>query len=227
MLYNVGVKLVIGVPTPENVPVKFASNLVDIMFTTQREVKDLKRLDFIYSTGVRTDKNRNVILDKAINEDFTHILWLDADMIYPTDIVKTYIEAKPDLDVMGCLYFKRAHPYDPIGYVKGDNPLRPFQHIDPSKVPDDTILIVDGLGFGGVLVNLDVYRGMGDDKWMVYGSGFHLPFDNENGITHDLLFCRKAQEYGYQILLHTGVRPSHLMTKEVTMEDWKQANAIL
>jgi len=227
--YNIQVKLVIGVPSPENIPVKFTHNLIDIMFTTQREVKGLERLDFVYATGVRTDKNRNVIIDKVLNEDFTHILWLDADMIYPADIVKTYLNVSPEPDIIGCLYFKRAYPYDPIGYVKNEeyDPIKPFRYIDPNLVPDNSALIVDGLGFGGVLINLDVYRKMGEDKWMNYGSGFHLPHKNENALTHDLVFCRKAQEYGYKILLHTGVRPSHLMTKEVTIEDWKEANATL
>lgn len=218
-------KLAIGVPCPDRIPIEFASNLVDIMFTTAKFPK-IEKLVFVHATGVRTDKNRNKILDDVLKQDFTHILWLDADMVFPNDIVYTYMNADPTLDIMGCLYFKRSEPYDPIAYIYNpdESSLRPYMSLDPSKLPENTVVEVDGLGFGGVLVNLDVYRELGDDKWMVYGRNFHLPFDTTDKETHDLNFFKKAKDKGFKVLLHTGVKPTHLATVQIGEEDWKRAN---
>lgn len=218
-------KIAIAVPAPENVPISFTNNLIGII-TEAQKTEGVERVDFHYSTGVRTDKNRNTLIQNILETDATHILWLDADMIYPADILRQYVTLKPDLDIMGCLYFKRSYPFDPIAYVRNDNPEKPFRWLDPRKVnevDDKTVIEVDGLGFGGVLVKTDVYRKMGDNKWMNYGAGFHLPFKNKESLTHDLVFCQKAQEYGFKIYLHPRVRPKHLATMQIGEEQWLQA----
>jgi glycosyltransferase involved in cell wall biosynthesis len=189
---------------------------------TKDKVSDLESLGFIHAHGVRTDKNRNVILKQALEMGADYILWLDADMVFPHDIIVKFLETP--VDVVGCLYFKRSYPFDPIGYVKGTNPLKPFRCLNPDMIKDNTLLTVDGLGFGGTMVKMDVYRSMGDEMWMNYDSGFHLPFDNEHSLTHDLMFCRKAQEYGYKIHLHTGVRPGHIAERIITDEDWRNVH---
>ncbi len=215
-------KIAIGVPCPELIPISFAKNLIEIITTTSK-MKGLESLVMIDAQGVRTDKNRNTILKKVLDGGFDYILWLDADMIFPPDIILTYMDVS--FDVIGCLYFKRRHPFMPIGYVKGDNPLRPFKILNPDEIPEHSVLEVDGLGFGGMMVKLDVYRSMGDDMWMNYDSGFHLPFENEHSLTHDLVFCRKAQEYGYKILLHSDVRPAHIAERLITIDDWRRERA--
>lgn len=217
-------KILIAVPMPDAVAPAFISNLIGIVTKTMRDFPD-DEVFFAYKTGVRTDKNRNVLIQRAMENDVDYILWLDADMIYPLDIVSTYM--KEDFDIIGCLYFKRLEPYDPIAYIKNPDTSMdtPWLSLSPAKLPQNTVLEVDGLGFGGVMVRKGVYEGMGEDRWMYYDKGFHLPYKNKYGSTHDLVFCRNAQKHGFTIKLHTGVKPGHLAEKVVTEEDWKRFNA--
>lgn len=162
------------------------------------------------------------MIEKALQAGMDYILWLDADMSYPADIVCKYMEHK--FDVIGCIYFKRKHPYDPVLYVDGTNPVKPYKMVDPTSLPKDTVVEVDGLGFGGVMVNCDVYKKMGKDKWMKYGDNYHLPYETENQLTHDLVWCKKAKEYGHKIYVHTGVLAGHVKDQEIGIDDYIKAH---
>lgn len=214
-------KLAIGVPIPQYINSSFLQNIIGIITHTM-SLPGIDEVHYIDKGGVRTDKNRNVILKNAIDLGVDAILWLDADMLYPHDIVEKYLEH--EFDVMGCLYFKRSAPYDAVGYLKGTNPIKPFRTLRPDMLEKDTVMVVDGLGFGGMMVKMSVYDALGDDKWMNYDKNFHLPFETENQLTHDLVFCRKVQEYGYEVKLHTGIKPGHIADYVVTEDDWYRSH---
>jgi len=218
----------IGIPTPPIVDANFAlGNLQTLLSYTRENLKDLGVITVCYQAGVRTDRNRNIILDKFIESGekgtrFDYVLWLDADMLYPKDMICKYLEG--DFDVMGCLYFKRADPYAPIAFIKGKNPLKPFKPLNPLTIDEDKVYEVDGLGYGGMMVNMKVYDTLGDEKWTLYGSKFHLPYESIDHLTHDLVFCRTVQQYGFKVMMHGGVRPGHIADKVVTMKDWMAYN---
>lgn len=213
--------IAIAAPLPNTIPQDFPRTLTGIINYTKNNLKGLDELHYVDKSGVRTDRNRNIMLEEMMKRDIDYVLWLDVDMIYPHDIICKYMEH--DFDVMGCLYFKRAEPFSPIGYVKGDNPSKPYKPLDPRLIPKDTVIEVDALGFGGMMVNMKTYKMMGEDKWMKYSDNFYLPYETvEPKFTHDILFCKTAQEYGAKIMLHTGVRPAHMGEIAITEKHWLQ-----
>lgn len=206
---------------PNTIPQDFPRTLTSIISYTRAHLQGLTELHYFDKSGVRTDRNRNIMLEQMIKRNIEYVLWLDVDMIYPPDIICKYMQH--DFDVMGCLYFKRAEPFSPVGYVLGDNPSKPYKPLDPRLLPKDTVIEVDALGFGGMMVNMKVYEKMGEDKWMKYSDNFHIPYETkEPKFTHDILFCKKAQEYGAKIMLHTGVRPAHMGEIAITEKHWLQ-----
>ncbi|MBU3748639.1 MAG: hypothetical protein FGM36_15310, partial [Burkholderiaceae bacterium] len=145
-------------------------------------------------------------------------------MLYPPDIIKAYLKSKKD--IIGSIYFKRAHPYDPVVYVKGKNPKKPYSMVDVTKLPKNKAVEVDGIGFGGMFVKTKVYKKMkGLDKWMRYGKNFGIPIEMKDQESHDLVFCKTAQKYGFKIYVHTGVQSIHIGEKLVEMKDWKRTPA--
>lgn len=217
-------KIGIGIPSPDTVNPDFAiGNLSEIVAYTKKHVTENVFIRF--QRGVRTDKNRNAILKDFLEEKVDFILWLDADMIFPADIAERYIVdhrniEKADFDVIGCLYFKRSHPYSPIGYVKSDDPLHPFRPMLPQRIEKGKIYHCDGLGFGGMMVNARVYEGMGKSKWMVYGKNFHIPEEMKHQLTHDLEFCKEVAKRNFTIKLHGSVRPGHIGEMIITEKDY-------
>lgn len=225
----------IGVPTPEYAQADFAlGNLQDIIGYTHKVFPEWK-ITTAYRYGTRTDQNRNTILKEALADGTVdYILWLDSDMLYPAQIVERYFDTlnlKSDgknltIDVIGCLYFKRSYPYDPIAYVKNldDNrDIKPYRTVLPSTIREDTVMEVEGIGYGGMMVNMRVYNKLGENKWTRYGENFHLPFDAPEHLTHDLMFCRDVRNAGMSVKLHGGVRPGHFCLHPVTIEDWRKA----
>jgi len=228
LCYDKFVHLLIALPTPEQVNNEFAfGNLPDIVSHTRKVFPDIK-ITFAHKVGVRTDANRNYILKQAI-EDGTvdYILWLDVDELYPPQIVERYIKDTEELgqtiDVIGCLYFKRTYPYSPVAYTYSGERIKPFKSLLASAVEDDKIYEVDGLGYGGMMVNMRVYEKLGKKRWTNYGKNFHLPYEVEDHITHDLVFCDDVRQAKMSVKLHGGVRPGHLSAIPVTIDHWKRA----
>jgi len=186
------------------------------------------KISFANKEGVRTDANRNSILKQAI-EDGTvdYILWLDVDELYPKEIIQRYIddtqELKQTIDVIGCLYFKRSYPYDPVAYTFSGEHIKPYKTLLPSAVEADKIYEIDGLGYGGMMVSMRVYNKLGKKRWTNYGVNFHLPYEVEEHLTHDLVFCRDVKRMGMSVKLHGAVRPGHLATIPITIDHWKRA----
>lgn len=213
----------IGIPCPDRVHPDFMINLVEIIKNTKQEVIVEKE------QGVRTDRNRNVILSRFVDK-VTHILWLDADMLYPKDIIDTYLKEK--FDVIGCLYFSREKPYKPIGYTDSGNKQTPHRPILPQLVKYGQVYDVTGLGFGGMMVDVNVYKSLGKKKWMNYGRFFHIPPElrterqQEDALSHDLQFCKTVKQQGFNIKLHGSIRPYHITERLIDEQDFQVNDTI-
>lgn len=216
-------KLLLGMPTSTEVDAQFAlENLPAIISYTKKRFPQLE-LKSSFKTGVRTDSNRNWILNEALKANVDYILWLDTDEIYPHNIVEKLLLAKKD--IVGTCYYKRTPPYSPVVYVDNSDAnkiVSPYRPIDIPFIPRGKVLEVTGIGFGGMLVRADVYRSMGEDKWMTYGKNFHIPLELPHKESHDLIFCQTARKYGYKIFIHTSVRAGHIARQVVTEKHFMQ-----
>lgn len=215
------IKVGIGIPTPERVHPDFAiTSLTEIISYTKKNLPDID-LSLMPTGGVRTDRNRNAILQHFIDAEMDYVLWLDADMVYPADILERYFELEKlhgEMSVIGCLYFKRTPDYTPIGYVDSGNEKKPFRPLMPQLIKRGIIYEVKGLGYGGMLVPMSVYDSLGEKKWTRYGENFYNPQAETGNLTHDLVFCKDVDEAGHKIFLHGSVRPGHIGELLVTEE---------
>lgn len=214
-------RVVIGMPTANLVDAEFAcANLPAIISTSIRKLPDVE-LKSVFKTGVRTDSNRNWILQQALEAHADYILWLDTDELYPPDILVKLLEPKED--IIGTIYYKRSKPYAPVVFKynqKENKDISPYTPIDTPFLPKGQLVEVDGLGFGGMLVSTKVYKDMGDDMWMHYGRNFHIPEELPEKLSHDLVFCEKAKKLGYKIYAHTSVVAGHIGRTVITEKDY-------
>lgn len=223
MVYNSYMKIGIGIPLPDRVHPDFAiHSLTAIIKHTRDNLADTELL-VRYESGVRTDRNRNIILQDFIAEDVDYVLWLDADEVYPADIIERLLEVNKFYDkpaIVGSLYFKRTDDHKPVGYIDSDDPARPFRPVMPQLIKRGKIYEVTGLGYGGMLVPMSIYDALGEEKWTKYGDNFHNPLAETGNLTHDLEFCRTVKKHGFKIFLHGSVRPGHIGEKLITEEDF-------
>lgn len=214
-------KVLVGLPTDNNLKSEFVNSLIALLFKTYNHFKHNVAFSTEFLNGVRTDKNRNIIVQKFLEEDFDYLLFLDTDMVYPADMLIKYIESGKEL--VGGVYYKRSAPHYPVVYKFSGNPDTPFNAIDPTMFERNKLIEVDGLGTGGMFIAKSVFNKLevaGQNPWFYYGENYHLPTKSPGQTTHDLMFCKKCRESGVQIYVHTGVQMGHITEKVIGEEDW-------
>lgn len=141
-------KLLIGVPTLDFVHVEFMRSLTRLLIKLKN---DGINFDLDIESGTLVYFARDRIANKAINEGYTHVLWIDSDMVFREDILD---------DLMFCgekfvtgIYHARRKGYastifkcvDLTGVERFDEyPREPFR--------------IAGCGFGCVLVDTEVLK---------------------------------------------------------------------
>ena len=169
-------KLLIAIPTVDYLHFEFAqslSNLLIRLANVYLEVKFLGRT-LIY-------KARDELAWYAINRGFTHVLWLDADMVFDDSLFDELLSSGKDF-VTG-RYNERREPYLPCQFSK----LVPMKRVGDIQ----EITHIQGTGFGCVLVTTDILNKIMQDN----GTCF-LPMA---GFSEDLAFCVRAYEAGIEL----------------------------
>lgn len=183
--------LVIGIPC--NFPYTHMS-FVDSLMTLQKPTYSYARA----SGGIGNISDlRNQLVDRALAVDATHLLMLDADMLYPHDMI-TKLMAH-NLDVVTPLMWRRYPPFDPITLRGKVGSYQLYEDWEEGE-----LIEIDATGTGCILYNMDVFKKI-PSPW----------FEFKDDVGEDIGFCIKLRQHGYKIFCDTSVRTSHLTVFEV------------
>lgn len=149
-------KLSIAIPTSGMVPMAFAYSLAALIGTLQSkglpscpEYTDISiDLDVLQSSIIHA--NRESLVERAIKNDFTHLLFLDDDMQFDPNIVDLLASRRKDVVVTNYM-IKRD---DKVDFVAVDL----LGHRVPTKKESSGLCKVSYSGFGVSLFNLDVFK---------------------------------------------------------------------
>ena len=146
-------------------------------------------------------------------QTFTHLLWLDDDHVFNPDLA-LYLARNQHLDMVSALYYARIGKHIPVAYVKDDTDDK-YRHFPLIQAPDG-LAEVDAVGFGALLMRLDVLEGM------------EYPFFSFDRCGEDIYFCVKAKEKGFKVWLDGSYRLGHIgepgIVTHQTHLDYLQAN---
>jgi hypothetical protein len=182
-------------------------------------------IDFAWSTSFpRVDALRDSILERALRHPagYTHVLFLDADMVWPTDTLLRML-AHHDKGIVAGLYCLKSGNHAPVamkdGFIPDDSTTRQY-HFDidyrhDGQTDADGLRDVDVVGMGCTLVPLAAVRAMGPRPWFEYEN-------DDQGyprVSEDVPFCRKARATGTRVAWTPLVKCAHGTTKFIT-EAW-------
>ena len=188
-------KLLIGIPSLDFVHVDFVECLTKLI---QRLKDDKVNFDLWICKGTLAHVARDKIACKAINEGYTHVLWLDADMIFTPDILDDLMFCGKDF-VTGLACCRRPPfvlcIFDHVSEQKG------CTYYDLANVPDEAFEI-QGCGFGGCMMTTAMVL----DIAKKYG----LPFSPILGFGEDLSFCQRATQAGYKLYCDSSIKLGHM-----------------
>lgn len=156
------------------------------------------------------EATRNNSVQEIVNNhdypDEASVFWCDADVRLPFDSISRL--AQYGYDFITGIYFQRNKPHRPVvATFNGSS----FHFI--GRWPENTIIPIDGCGFGCVLTSLRMLRKM-DAPWFKFEK-FSEDFD----------FCLKAKRAGFDLFCDTGVICGHFKdAEEAGYEDYKREN---
>lgn len=155
--------------------------------------------------GLRLDKDFPIItnpqksicdartnaVEEAMKLECTHIFMVDTDMIYPPDMLDFLLE--DNRDIVGVVAYKRTPPYFPCVFAKVEGE----EYYKSVNVVKKGIMRCDSVGFGAILIKMDVFFKIPQPWFWIDKKG------------HDVNFCEKAREYGFDIHVDTDMVIGH------------------
>lgn len=155
-------------------------------------------LHVLFYQGAYVHDNRNQVVDAAIKEGSTHLMFIDYDQTFPVDGIATLLSRNKDI-VGGC-YNKRILPLQTtvMACVDGSQP----RLLNPDEVPKE-LFRCNTVPTGFMLINMDVFKKMPPP---------YFSFDplDEKLVGEDVYFCRKAGKYGIEVWCDPTIRIGHI-----------------
>ena len=197
-------KLLIAVPTLETVPVEFLESLSGLICHLKDEGVDFK---LKIEAGTLVYFARENLARYAIANRFTHVLWLDSDMVFSEEIVEDLQFCGKKI-VTGIAHSRRppfsscifTEIFPGVEKFKGDYPITPFR--------------IAACGMACVLMSvqvLDTGRGR-------LGTMFQ-PMPDPITYGEDVAFCWRAAQCGFEIWAEPTVRVGHVGRRIIWPED--------
>jgi len=172
-----------------------------------------------YTTGrLLTAMAREKLVQEAIKGGMDYIFMFDDDMVLPIDTVDCLLadmEEKPEISILAPLAFMRNPPHYAVIYTttegydqEAHQPY--FVNNFVKKYPKDTLVECDAVGFGAVLINMQIIKKMRPPY-----------FFSTTGSGEDIYFCMKArQEAGARVFMDTRVKLGHLTKPPIVDEEY-------
>lgn len=162
-------------PTRDTLLAGFTFDLVEL-------VKYTPEASFYLAQGSILPNLRALLARTAMQNNATHVLFIDSDMRFPKDTVERL--AKHNKPVIGANCSQRtqvqttARKNDEFVNSKGQRGIEE----------------VESVGMGVTLINMSVFRQL-KEPW------FSMPWDGKKHVGEDVFFCKFAREHGFQIFI--------------------------
>lgn len=179
-------KVLVGMPTMGSMDIEAVKSLMQLEFDGSVD---------IVSESLVYDARDKIAMDALANK-VDWVMWLDSDIIYPSNIIRKLMSHNKDM-VTG-LYYKRTPPYTPCIYKLEDDKLKPYL-----DYPENKLFKVEAAGFGCMLMKASVIKAV-HDKF----GGCFFPVNGVGG--EDLSFIRRAKDIGIEVWCDSSIECGHI-----------------
>jgi len=141
--------------------------------------------------------NRNLIIQDALYQQCTHVLFIDDDMAFsPNSLMKLLEHSK---DIVSGLFLKRVYPHPPVMFNLEDG--RYVRRL--LKDNEKGLIEVDATGFGFTLVKTSVFA-------LLERPYIRLGEFRADRRSEDMGFCKRARSAGFKIHVDLDTPIGHM-----------------
>jgi len=194
-------KLLIAIPTLDYMYHGFVDSLTKLIMRLKDDDVDF---DVDIRSGTLVYHAREQLAAKARIENYTHVLWLDADMMFTDDLFDDLSFHEKDF-VTGICHSRRP-PYCSCVFSR----ITPEVERYTNSTYPESLFKVAGCGFACVLISTEVLRAVKQK--------FGVCFLPTAALGEDLAFCDRAIQCGYDIWADPATRLRHVGHVEITPE---------
>lgn len=213
-------KLMIAVPVYGDVKLEFMKSLIALV----ERMKDTGvRYEVRTKEGTLIHMAREQLAAEAINEGYTHILWLDCDMQFEGDVFERLAETGKRF-VSG-IYCTRRLPVRRTIF-RSMLPVVPFERIPEGNAPEskgrvfepaDHVFEIAGCGFACVLTEVSLLKEVLQKRGTL--------FTPTREYSEDLALCVRVHDIGEKMFARGDVRLGHAGNFVYWPEDAEALNA--
>lgn len=185
-------RLLIAIPTTDYIHADFVKCLMDLTAELNR-----KRINYqvAIQSGTLVYVARDKLACRAVNDGYTHVLWLDSDMVFTEKILDDLMDCGKEM-VCGA-FVSRRPSYDACVYKSIKK-----HEIERIKEFGTRPFRVDGCGFACVFMTSELIQAV----QLKFGTAFQ-PTDYYG---EDLAFCWRVGQIGREIWCEPTARCGHI-----------------
>ena len=182
-------RIVIGLPATEMMKSKTAHAIGAMMLHSADKI-----IDFLLIQSCDIASSRTWLAKQAVEKGATHLLFVDSDMLFPSDALEQLLAH--DKDIIGVEYHKRKFPLETVTAYMPD--------VEKSETEPFKVGIA---GTGLMLIKTDVFKNPKlDPNWFSFGRNAK----GENVIGEDGWFSNSVRSIGYDVWVDPVVKVLHL-----------------
>lgn len=203
-------KILIGVPCMETIPVNTVESLLAAQKTKRCQIDvRLEPLSLVYIARER-------LVEIAIKGGYDYLMFLDSDMVFTPGLIPRLLDARKD--IVSGLAFMRKPPYLPCVYKKmriGEAGEKQEELLTDFKAG---LVQVEGFGLACCLMKVDALKKLKSRNtnlfWPVVGYG------------EDLSFCIKARKEKLELWCDTNAKVGHIGQTVITQAEYDAWNEV-
>lgn len=195
-------KLLIAIPAMDFIYTEFVKSLLKL---TDKLKDDGIDFETRIEAGTLVYLARDKLARYAINNRFTHVLWLDSDMVFEPEILED-LQFSGKSFVTGIAHGRRK-PYMSCLFKSYWPEVMKWEYKD---YPHNTFEVA-ACGMAVALVEVDILRQVVEKN--------NTAFTPTEYWGEDVAFCDRARQLGYKIYAEPGVRVGHVGHITIYPED--------
>lgn len=195
-------KVLIGIPCMDTIKVETMVSL----FAASALISHPAKLHVQKNCYVHVARNK--ICQEAIDQNFSHVMFIDSDMQFPPEGIEKLINLNKD--VVGGLYYRRQPPHYPT-----INELENDKIVVPKKFDREKMFKVWSVATGFMLIKTQVLKKL-DPPWFYFGK-----YKGKTEMGEDVYFCRKVNDKGFEVWCDPTIPLGHVGEYAFGEQDWK------